>query len=446
MNLTKRLLSHQLRDVVSTEKIITLSERRIMSANKGYVELSDCMIISDLLYFISNKIKTTPIKNVVSICHTFYADHDFVFNEKKKLCDVTGDNLVNRRGDDRRLKNLEDICNIFIQRDASGDFIPKFASLDLNNIPLNDEGEPSLGQLLSTINNLKRNIVTNEQLSQSMKILREELAPSSAAPPPPVSPSLPFAPPWAALSSEITPSAPNIVVNPESAAALAPSNILNRRPSTNGTTNKTPTTESTLPTQSSTLPTPPSTQPTPPFSQPTPSSTPPIFSSGEGSRIPGGGGGRGRGQSVRGGGGGGSGGGGGGGQQRRIVNLNRESRGSSKPRTIIGKSVNNGLVSFKGADLTVNKYVGRVHNDVTADELRQYICNTGVTVVELETLETKHQRFQSFRLCVKRADLDRIEKAEFWPEGVIFSPFFRPRTKLEGENNNGDSAASPAVR
>ena len=127
-------------------------------------------------------------------------------------------------------------------------------------------------------------------------------------------------------------------------------------------------------------------------------------------------------------------------------NLHRESRGSSKPRTIIGKSVNNGLVSFKGADLTVNKYIGCVHNDVTANKLRQYISDAGVTVVELEALETKHHRFQSFRLCVKRADLDRIEKAEFWPEGVILSPFFRPRTKLEQENINGDAAASLPVQ
>ena len=228
-----------------------------MSANKGYVELSDSVIISDLLYFISNKIKTTPIKNVVSICHSFYADNDFVFNEKKKLCDLTGDSLVNRRGDDKRLKNLEDVCNIFIQRDASGDFVPKFASLNLNNIPLNDEGEPSLGQILSTINDLKRNVVTKEQLSQSIQILRQELAPSSASHPPPVSPSLPFAPPWAALLSEVSASAPNGDVSLEAAALLAPSNVFNRRPSTNETTNIAPTPTSTLPTHSSTLSTPP---------------------------------------------------------------------------------------------------------------------------------------------------------------------------------------------
>ena len=88
-----------------------------------------------------------------------------------------------------------------------------------------------------------------------------------------------------------------------------------------------------------------------------------------------------------------------------------------------------GLVSVKGADLTVNKYVGRFHNDVTVDGLRDFITNQNVTVVELEPLKTKHSRFKSFRLRVKRADLSKLEDAEFWPEGVIFSPFFRSRVE-----------------
>ena len=86
-----------------------------------------------------------------------------------------------------------------------------------------------------------------------------------------------------------------------------------------------------------------------------------------------------------------------------------------------------GLVSVKGADLTINKYVGRFHNDVTEATLRSYIEDAGVSVVELELLDTKHNRFKSFRLRVKRAQLDRVEDGDFWPEGVIVSPFFRPR-------------------
>ena len=97
-------------------------------------------------------------------------------------------------------------------------------------------------------------------------------------------------------------------------------------------------------------------------------------------------------------------------------NIKRGSRESSRPKTIIGQSVNNGLISVKGADLTINKFISRFHNDTT-----------DVSVVELEEINTTHNRYKSFRLRVKRADLVRIEDAEFWPQGVILCPYFRPR-------------------
>ena len=115
----------------------------------------------------------------------------------------------------------------------------------------------------------------------------------------------------------------------------------------------------------------------------------------------------------------------------------RNSRDSSRPRgTIIGQSVRAGLVSVKGADLTVNKYVGRFHNDVSTENVKSYIEDQGVSVVELELLDTKHQRFKSFRIRFKRSQLGKVVDGEFWPEGVIVSPFFRPRV-------NGTNPASP---
>ena len=88
--------------------------------------------------------------------------------------------------------------------------------------------------------------------------------------------------------------------------------------------------------------------------------------------------------------------------------------------------------------MTVNKYVGRVHNDVSMEDLRKYISDSGVTVVELEALSTKHTRFQSFRL--KLSDLGQIEQAEYWPTGVVLSPFVRPRGREEQLNTDGVSA------
>ena len=147
-----------------------------MSDKNHFVEVTDNVIILDLLYFIFNKLKTTPVKNVVAICHSFYADNDYVFGEKKNLCEaIGGEYCSDRRSDDKRVKNLEDICQILTRREAGGTFIPKLASLNMNSIPQNNEGEPSLGQIHASINDLKRNVVTTDLLSKSLGALRQEI-------------------------------------------------------------------------------------------------------------------------------------------------------------------------------------------------------------------------------------------------------------------------------
>ena len=117
-------------------------------------------------------------------------------------------------------------------------------------------------------------------------------------------------------------------------------------------------------------------------------------------------------------------------------------RDSSRPRTIVGKSVKDGLVSVKGADLTINRYVGRWHNDVTADRVKEFITKQGVEVVELEPLVTNHKLFKSFRLRLKKAQLNLIEDEDFWPEGVILSPFFRGKQSTSRQINHGGAASS----
>ena len=100
---------------------------------------------------------------------------------------------------------------------------------------------------------------------------------------------------------------------------------------------------------------------------------------------------------------------------------------------------------MKGADLTINKYIGRIHNDVTADDVRSFLVGQNVSVIELEQLETKHNRFKSFRVRVKRADLEIIEEQDFWPEGVLCGSFFRAKASDDQRQSNGGSAASGSI-
>ena len=371
-----------------------------------YVDVSDAVIASDILYYISNKLHNTPVKTVVTTCHNFYTDETYVFNEKKKLCDATNEMCSARRNENKRYCNIEDICAILSRRDSQNLPIPKFASLNLSNVPTNESGDPSPGQLMAAIIEIKRNMVTTSMLASSLSDFKNEISSSAPVittselssspvsdqpvqPPPP-----PFAPDRPHLTAHSHAIKPNILV---SSSTLSPS-----APSFNA-----------------------------------------VVAEEASVRDGGGGVGRGRGR-----GGGGRGRGGRNGQRESSQSRRQFKRGSSnasQSRVIIGKKVNEGLLSVKGADLTVNKYIGRLHNDVSIDDMRQFLEGQNVSVIELQQLLTKHDRFKSFRLRVKRDDLKIMEERDFWPEGVLCGPYFRPKTSEERHNANGGTTASRDV-
>ena len=103
-------------------------------------------------------------------------------------------------------------------------------------------------------------------------------------------------------------------------------------------------------------------------------------------------------------------------------------RGASAP-IVIGKSVNAGLVSWKGAELTVAHNIGRFASGTTSEEISNSLRDKGVEVVELSPLPTKHDRFLSFKLVLKKSQLPIIENEQFWPEGVIIGRFWTAKSQ-----------------
>ena len=97
------------------------------------------------------------------------------------------------------------------------------------------------------------------------------------------------------------------------------------------------------------------------------------------------------------------------------------------------------MVSWKGADLTIARYIGRVAVGTSADEIRSSLETRGVEVVSLEAIQTKHTRFASFKLVIKKSQLDVIEQDDFWPEGVIVGRWWSPKT---GTSTASDTSTS----
>ena len=104
----------------------------------------------------------------------------------------------------------------------------------------------------------------------------------------------------------------------------------------------------------------------------------------------------------------------------------RSSSRARKPNNlVVGKKVNNGLLSLRGADLTVSLYVGQIDNSFEVNDIRSFIEGQNVNVVELEELVRRHNRFKSVRLCIRKKDMDLIKDPDFWPEGIVVRRFFR---------------------
>ena len=116
---------------------------------------------------------------------------------------------------------------------------------------------------------------------------------------------------------------------------------------------------------------------------------------------------------------------------RTVVKKHPQSKPRSGSRArkpynlVVGQKVNDGILSIRGADLTVSLYVGQIDNSYEVNDMKTFIEGQNVKVVELEELARKHNRFKSFRLCIRKKDLDSIKDPNFWPEGIVVRRFFR---------------------
>ena len=103
---------------------------------------------------------------------------------------------------------------------------------------------------------------------------------------------------------------------------------------------------------------------------------------------------------------------------------------------MVGKKVSEGILSWKGADLTASFYVGNIDVGANTEEIKDYIESQNVKVVELEDIARRHNRFKSLKLVIKKKDIELIKNADFWPKGIIVRKFFR--------KSNNDGAAIPS--
>ena len=387
------------------------------------------LVVNELLFFIQNKLHATTKDEIVEMCAKFYS-LDEINNSVSTIESVLNTRLSKRhKADDLQLKLVADLYDKLWSLDAqgAGTQIPMFVAADLARIPRERENTESLAsteQLLSSVHNLKSIVYQLQSKMVTREFLESSLANLGAGTSTRPSPALASLP-----ASTLPPSS-----NPTpSASTLPPSLSSNPTPSASSLNSLS---SASAPPLGSSLAFPPLPSLTPsaplaPLSPSAPIQVPPssvnaasIVATGLGT-------------------------------QQRNLNKNyprRKEPGkaaksggkNSSSSVIIGKSVNAGIMSWRGADLTVARYIGHVALGTTAEEIRTSLQSRDVDVVSLDAIVTKHNRFLSFKLVVKKSQLELIDKADVWPDGVVIGRWWSPKPPTAGSVDETPSAAASA--
>ena len=112
-------------------------------------------------------------------------------------------------------------------------------------------------------------------------------------------------------------------------------------------------------------------------------------------------------------------------------------RRSKNNPVVIGKKVSDGELSWRGADLTISRYIGRVALGTSTDDVKALLVDNGVDIVSLEPLSLNHNRFQSYKLVIKKSQLPLIENPDIWPVGVLLGRWWsgKPAASISINDN-----------
>ena len=387
--------------------------------------------INDLLYFINFKRHVNALNDVVSACESFYSP-DAILSAKRQFFDVVGERdgfrMIIRRGDNPAKSNLVDIVEGMNKCDNEGIALPTFLSSNYSNIPHTHDGKVSLSQILHMIVGMKSQLNSLEKRCAFTPSSSSTFAPSSAlafassSAPALVPLASTVSAPSSALASSaaVTPSsalAPSAAFTPSAAlapsaaftpsAALAPSSFHSE--SSNAPDSVPPPSSNSAVSADS-------------FASVTSKDTvvAPITQSDLQNALKSVGFSRGKknGKDIK----------------KSVENRIKTNHERNK-NIVIGKKPSSGAMSWGGAPLTVDCYIGRVDFAVSSDQIKTDVVAMGIDVIDIEENQTRHGLFKSFKLVVKKTDFAALNSPEIWPEGVVFRRFRRPRPPDTGHDD-----------
>ena len=127
-----------------------------------YIKEDDRIIISDLLFYMQNKLQSIPHDDIVQNCDKFYHNEEYVWQQKAIFFSAIAKPYRKSRINDKKIKDLNDILTEMKARDASGEWQPVCVAIEYSNIPHCDDGSITNSQLHGTLLHMRKDFVTRE--------------------------------------------------------------------------------------------------------------------------------------------------------------------------------------------------------------------------------------------------------------------------------------------
>jgi hypothetical protein len=100
-------------------------------------------------------------------------------------------------------------------------------------------------------------------------------------------------------------------------------------------------------------------------------------------------------------------------------------RNKRKANHVTGTSLSG---KFSGApEPSRDIFVYRVSKETTESDIEEYMSENEITVRGVSTVSHDTAKFSSYKVEIKKSDLDRALKAEFWPIGVCVRRYYAPK-------------------
>ena len=346
---------------------------------------NDRVFISEMLFYIRNKLATTPKNIIIENCVRFYSVEE-ISSEKEKFENAFNVRLSRRHNnDDYGSKTLGDIIDKMLAVDNADESSPKFVARDLMRVPsvTSDANSfvsldmllASMHDMKSTIRKMQSEMVTKQSLETCLNKRNDALENQQNI---------------ASRNSDIVDTGVDVDASTAGAAAAAPAAVTRSSEVEKAAE------------RVAALASSPETADIESWND--------VVQRKTSKPVP-----------------------------RSSSDKNPRQRPSSRKPSpvIIGTSVSAGRISLKGADLTVAKYIGYLENSTRPEDIRALLDEHGVEIVSLDPIPQKHDRFKSYKLVVKKNQLPIVEDEKIWPEGVLVGRFWSPKS------NNSSSSAPP---